>query len=36
MSRITGEKPFPPSAAGKIDLIDQAWFDWARKNGYDW
>src|SRR5262249_11133153 len=34
LSRITGEKPFPPSAAGKVRLIEQAWFEWARAKGY--
>jgi hypothetical protein len=36
MSRITGERPWPPSAAGKIPVIEQAWFDWARQKGYVW
>ena len=36
MTRITGAKPFPPSAAGKLRLIEQAWLDWARKRGYEW
>jgi hypothetical protein len=36
LSRITGEKPYPPSAAGKIEQIDQAWFAWAKARGYVW
>jgi hypothetical protein len=36
MGEITGRKPFPPSAAGKVEVIERAWLDWARKNGYEW
>jgi hypothetical protein len=36
LGEITGEKPFPPSAAGKIELLERTWLDWARKNACEW
>jgi hypothetical protein len=36
LGEITEEQPFPPAIAGKVELIEQAWFDWARQKGYVW
>ena len=36
LGEIAGEQPFPPAIAGKVELIERAWFDWARGKGYVW
>ncbi len=33
---ITGANPVPPSAAGNISRMAEAWLRWAKDNGYQW
>ena len=33
LTAITGVRPVPPGARGKIDAIAEAWLTWARANG---
>ena len=36
LREITGADPIPPSAAGNIPKMVEAWLRWARDNGYEW
>jgi hypothetical protein len=36
LRQITGANPIPPSAAGNIPQMVEAWLRWARDNGYRW
>ena len=36
LEAITGARPVPASAAGKIPLMAEAWLRWAKDNGYRW
>jgi hypothetical protein len=36
LRQITGASPIPPSAAGNIPQMVQAWLCWAKDNGYRW
>jgi hypothetical protein len=36
LEKITGAKPIPKEAAGKIPEMVQAWLNWAKANGYQW
>ena len=31
---ITEESPVPADAEGDVELMDSAWFEWGRRNGY--
>jgi hypothetical protein len=33
---ITGANPVPPSAAGDVPRMVEAWLQWARDQGYRW
>jgi hypothetical protein len=33
---ITGANPVPPTAAGNVPLMVEAWLRWAKDNGYRW
>ncbi len=36
LRQITGANPIPPSAAGNIRQMVEAWLRWAKENGYRW
>ncbi|HBI46411.1 MAG TPA: hypothetical protein DDY78_26700 [Planctomycetales bacterium] len=36
LEAITGARPIPPSAAGNIPKMAEAWLRWAKDNGYQW
>jgi hypothetical protein len=36
LAEITGARPVPPAAAGRLDRVAAAWLDWARANGIRW
>jgi hypothetical protein len=36
LERMTGANPVPPSAAGNIPEMVQAWLTWAKDHGYRW
>ena len=36
LQAITGARPVPPSLAGNIPGMAEAWLRWARDNGYQW
>jgi hypothetical protein len=36
LEAITGAQPVPPSLAGHIPSMAEAWLRWARENGYRW
>ena len=33
LEAITGENPVPPTAAGKVRLMAEAWIDWGKQHG---
>jgi hypothetical protein len=34
LEMITDENPVPPEAAGRVNLMAQAWVEWGKKHGY--
>jgi hypothetical protein len=36
LEAITGARPAPPSAAGNVPRMVEAWLRWAKDNGYQW
>lgn len=36
LTLITGARPVPPEARGRIDQIAACWLVWAREQGYQW
>lgn len=34
LRKLTGANPIPPSAAGKVPKMIDAWRQWAKENGY--
>jgi hypothetical protein len=36
LSEITGVDPSPPTVAGNIPKLVEAWLSWAKEQGYQW
>jgi hypothetical protein len=36
LRQITGINPIPPSAAGNVPKMIEAWLQWAKDNGFRW
>jgi hypothetical protein len=36
LPKITGVNPVPPSDAGNITKMSEAWVEWGRTHGYQW